>query len=107
MPGPIKPEDVQDKRNESIPEPVFEAFNELIVREWALGSANFTLTEVANLAIEKLRKTDESFKDLTRQQMYDKGWMDVEPAYRKAGWKVEFDKPGWEQSYDANFTFSK
>jgi hypothetical protein len=106
MPGPIKPSEVQGKKNETIPEPVFEAFNEMIVQEWDGRSANFTLKEVADLAFKKLKGTEE-YQDMVRQTMYDKGWMDVEDAFRQAGWKVEFDKPGYNESYDANFTFRK
>lgn len=106
MAGPIKPKEVQEKKNASIPEEVYEAFNEMITQEWDGHSANFTLQTVANLAIKKLKSTG-SFKQMTRQEMYDRGWMDVEGAYRKAGWKVDFDKPGYNETYEANFTFRK
>jgi len=58
------------------------------------------------LAIQKLKEGGQH-RGLTRQGMYDKGWMDVEDAYRKAGWDVDFDKPGYNETYEANFTFSK
>lgn len=106
MSGPIKPKEVQGKKTSKIPEPVFEAFNELIVQEWNGHSSNFTLREVADLAVKKLKDTGE-YEEMSRQYLYDHGWLDVEPAYRKAGWKVDFDKPGYNETYDANFTFSK
>jgi hypothetical protein len=106
MPGPIKPKEVQKKRNESFPEEVFDAFNEMIVKEWDGHSASFTLKSVADLAIKKLKEGGRN-RGLTRQGMYDKGWMDVEDVYQKAGWEVEFDKPGYNEDYEANFKFSK
>lgn len=106
MSGPIKPKEVQAKRLASFPEEVFEAFNEMIEQEWNGHSANFTLQSVGRLALQKLKATGEH-RGLTFQGMCDKGWMDVEPAYRKAGWSVEFDKPGYNETYEANFTFSK
>jgi hypothetical protein len=106
MPGPIKPKDVQKKRNETIPEEVFEAFNELIVQEWDGHRAHFTLKAAADSAFKKLR-ANEKYKGLNRQDMYDKGWMDVEDAYHKAGWGVEFDKPGYNETYEAFFVFKK
>jgi hypothetical protein len=33
--------------------------------------------------------------------------MDFEPFYEKAGWKVVYDKPGYCESYAANFTFTR
>jgi hypothetical protein len=58
------------------------------------------------LAIKKLKEGGRN-RGLTRQGMYDKGWMDVEDVYQKAGWEVEFDKPGYNEDYEANFKFSK
>lgn len=106
MSGPIKPKEVQSKKTSSIPEEVFEAFNELIVEQWNGSSSNFTLREVADLAVTKL-KANEEYASITRQDLYDRKWLDVEPAFRKAGWKVNFDKPGYNENYDSNFTFSK
>ena len=45
--------------------------------------------------------------DLTRQTVFDNGWLDVEEAHRAAGWRVEYDKPAYNESYDAFFVFSK
>lgn len=102
MSGPINPSEV----GVTIPEAVYEAFNEMIKREWNGDSATFALKAVADLAVEKLRNV-EGLEGVTRQYLYDKGWMDVEPAYRKAGWTVEFDKPAYYETYEANFTFTK
>lgn len=106
MSGPITPKEVQKRRTESIPEVVFEAFNEMITQEWDGHSANFTLQAVGRLALSKLKASGEN-RGLTFQGMCDKGWMDVESSYRKAGWSVDFDKPGYNETYEANFTFSK
>lgn len=46
-------------------------------------------------------------EDVTRDTLIKKHWLDIEPLYRKAGWKVVYDKPGYCESYKANFTFSK
>jgi len=105
MAGPIKPKDVQKARNESIPEQVYEAFNEMIVQNWDGREANFKLKDVANLALRKIQASYD--QNMTRQGMYDRGWLDVESAYRKAGWKVEFDKAAYNETYDDNFTFRK
>lgn len=44
--------------------------------------------------------------DATREQLFERGWLDVEEAYRRKGWTVEYDKPGFNESYRASFTFS-
>ena len=35
------------------------------------------------------------------------GWLDVEGIYRKAGWDVEYDSPGYCEDYPATFKFRK
>jgi hypothetical protein len=33
-------------------------------------------------------------------------WLDIEDTYREQGWTVEYDSPGYNESYDAYFVFS-
>lgn len=33
-------------------------------------------------------------------------WVNIEDVYRKQGWNVEFDKPGYNEDYDATYTFT-
>ena len=34
--------------------------------------------------------------------------MDIEPVFEQAGWKVDFDRPGYNEGpYDAYFQFTK
>jgi hypothetical protein len=45
--------------------------------------------------------------EVTRDDVYDKGWLNIEPVYAEFGWVVEYDKPGYNESYDATFEFTK
>jgi hypothetical protein len=99
MPGPIKPKEVQSKKDAALPEEVFEIFNALITEHWDGRSANFSQDE----AVKRIAKA----LDISRGEAFKKGYLDVESAYRKAGWKVLYDKPGFNEEYEANFTFAK
>jgi hypothetical protein len=44
--------------------------------------------------------------DVERGEIFHRGWLDVEDAYRAEGWTVVYDKPGYNESYAASFTFS-
>ena len=100
MSGPIRPEDVEGVRVAGIPEEVFAAFNELIVERIGGGnSAHFTQNDVVDRIVSKL--------GCPRAEVFDKKWLDVEGAFRKAGWVVEYDKPGFNESYDAYFVFRR
>ena len=93
----ITPEDVESKKRTTIPEEIFYAFDKLIVDNWRGNSSTVLLKD----AIKIVR--DRGGVDIT--EAFDKGWFDVEPYYRRAGWKVEFDKPGYCESYDAFYVF--
>lgn len=45
--------------------------------------------------------------DVTREQIYENRWLDIEDSYRAVGWHVEYDKPGYCESYEATFTFKR
>lgn len=96
---PIKPNEVAEAKVNSIPDEVFEAFNELITENFSNGRAVVQQEDVAKrIRVKMGRKAD---------GMFDKGWLDVEGVYEKAGWRVTYDKPGYNEDYEANFTFAK
>jgi hypothetical protein len=94
MTKPITPDEAESGKH--IPDEVFEAFNELI----AEGDGDVLQKDVVLRILAKI-------PDTTREQIFKKGWLNVEPAYRKAGWKVTYDKPGYCETYEANFTFRR
>lgn len=95
---PIKPEDVAVEKQRTIPDEVFSSFNELIAQKWDGHSATIKQDDVVALIVKK---------GLSKKEISDKGWLDVEDAYRSFGWYVEYDKPGYNESYPATFTFKR
>lgn len=95
MVRPIKPSEVV----KVVPSFMIEIFNELIQENWDGNSSTFKLDQ----AMQKLKSKDPGVANVA----YDKRYFDVESIYRKEGWKVEFDKPGYNEDYDAFFVFSK
>jgi hypothetical protein len=101
---PIKPSDVVAKKQASVPDFVLEVFNGLIAKNFDGSSARFT-QDAAVAAI--LEATDGDPVPVTRARIFENHWLDVEPIYEKAGWKVEYDKPGYNETYAANWIFRK
>ena len=97
---PITPQEASQQRQTQIPDFVIDAFNKLIAKNYRNGRSEVIQNEV----MLEILATD---ADLTRQTVFDNGWLDVEEAYRAAGWRVEYDKPAYNESYDAFFVFSK
>lgn len=95
---PIKPEEIAAEKERTFPDAVFSSFNELITQNWDGSSATIRQHEVVALMVKR---------GLKRAEIFDKGWLDVEDVYRSVGWDVEYDKPGYNESYSATFTFKR
>ncbi len=95
---PITPGEASEQKNQAIPDAVIEAFNELIIQTLSFGRARFTQEKVVELIVAKgIKKGD----------IFTNNWLDIEPLYEDIGWKVTYDKPGFNETYEATFTFDK
>lgn len=97
--GPISPEEARQQQAKKIPPVVFDAFNALLV---ARASSDI-ITIKQNELIAKVLVKDPS---IARVDLFTKHWLDIEEAYRKAGWNVVYDKPAYSESYEANWQFT-
>jgi hypothetical protein len=97
---PISPDNIASAKADIFPDYVIESVNELIAANFSAGSANFTQDEVIDAIMSKAG-------DLTRAFIFSKGYLNFEELYEAQGWKVVYDKPAYNESYKANFTFIK
>lgn len=96
---PISPADIQRAKGDSIPDGVIEAFNELIIKGWDGRQSIVVQSEVETLIRKKT--------GYTGAQIHENNWLEVEDIYRKAGWKVEYESPAYNEDFPATFTFTK
>lgn len=105
MTEPIRPDQALAKKTHNIPAYVIEAANDLLVRKVSLsGVATFTVPELADLAVKKARAQGER---ISRDKLFDNRWLDIEPVFQEAGWKVQFIKTPYYDSNPDSFVFSK
>lgn len=100
MGKPITPNTATEFKKKQMPEGVIDAFNELIAKRWNGSTSKVMQNEVIDLIIEKVPKA-------TRRKIFDNHWLDVEDIFRQEGWKVSYDKPGYCETYEASYEFSK
>lgn len=93
---PISPKELERKLPNKIPDAVIDAVNELILEKWRGNEAVVLQKEIVSRA-----------KKLGHTVNFEKGEMDIEKTFAKAGWKVEYDSPAYCEDFDASFTFSK
>ncbi len=104
MVKPIKPSEVKKKEIE-IPDAVIEAVNEMIQEKWNGKEATIFQDDIIDRIIFINKTLNKTL--LNRDTIFDKNYLDFEDIFRKAGWKVEYDKPGYNEDYKAYFVFSK
>lgn len=95
---PISPSEVAAAQQEAIPAGVFDVVNSLIAANLYGKSARVLQKEVV-AALEELGHI--------RSAIFSNGWLNFEDSYRSLGWKVEYDKPAYNESYDAYWIFTK
>lgn len=95
---PISPSEIVQQ----IPDWVIKGTNECIQAHYLelRKESHFTQNELVDYVLA--HAPDDS---ITRRTLFDNHWLDIEPIYRKVGWIVKYDKPGYCESYSANFTF--
>jgi hypothetical protein len=101
--APITPDEVVSEKLNQIPDEVIAAFNKLIAKNWNGVYSIFRTRDTQEFIIEEFLKNG---KSITINQI-DSSWLDVEDIYRKAGWEVTYDQPGYNESYAATYKFNK
>lgn len=92
----ISPEEAKLRHGGSIPEKLLEAVNKFLAEHAHKRHINLLQKEL----VEELKKVG-----ISEREALDKGWLDFEDLYRSKGWKVTYDKPGFNESYDARWVF--
>ena len=95
---PIRPEEIAGEKVKSLPDEVLSSFNELLIQNDRGGRTIVKQDDVIAIMVNK---------GLDQDQIFKNGWLDVEDIYRKEGWKVEYDKPAYNEDYPARFIFSR
>jgi hypothetical protein len=96
---PVSPDDVVGLKTQLLPDEVLEAANELIAENYDRQGFSFTVHELADRIMRKL-------PGITKDQIIAQNYLDIEETYRAQGWIVGYDRPGYDETYDANFKFS-
>ena len=74
-----------------------------IKKEWNGEEARILQKDIVNEIIAKYP----GMEDITSQTVYRNHWLDFENLYKQVGWKVEYDKPGFNEFYEPVFIFKK
>ena len=94
---------------EHLPPKVIETWNKLIVKNRS-GRTSIVLQNDAVEALRTAMSDDGDYRQagnsVSRDDVFKEGWLEIEEVFRAAGWKVEYDKPAYCETYEASFTFT-
>ena len=96
---PISPKEAMKSAATTIPDVIFVVFNTLI-SDRVCGKQAFTITQP-----EVLKMITDRVPELSHTEIFKRGWLDIEAHYEKAGWTVTYDKPGYNETYEASWCF--
>lgn len=97
---PISPSEVAELKQKVFPDFVIEAFNNCIARKFKGRTATIMQNEVLAEIIKLCPH------EIDNHYIFKNSWLDVEDVYRKNGWKVTYDSPGYCESYEPSFEFT-
>ncbi len=105
---PVTPREARNRMISSIPGWVIKVFNDML-SEKASGRGPVRIRLIQKDVMERLLAA--APPGTVRQNIFDRGWLDIEPLFEKVGWKVKYDKPGYNsrfnENYDASWTFDE
>ncbi len=93
---PVSPEGLNQLKREMMPPEVFETFNRFLGEKALNGYATVMQDDVVEALIER---------GLNKHDIFHKGWLNIESLYEENGWEVKYDKPAYNESGRAYFTF--
>lgn len=94
----LSPQEALERKRETIPNEVIEVVNQLLTeRVNQSGNAMLLQRDIVQALVEK---------GFTSSEIFSRHWLDFEDNYRRSGWEVVYDKPGYNESYEPSFNFS-
>ena len=105
----ITPEEAEKARESSIPDYVFQAFNELLAENfYDVGTIIYqheVLKRIAALYPYDNDNYTQEDKDVVTNSLFVNHWLDVEKFYERSGWEVTYYKPAYYEDFDPYYKF--
>jgi hypothetical protein len=95
---PLSPSEAFSQADAEIPEAVILAVNFFLKRDYR--GHQFSISQE-----ELMRKIRDLKPDLTPRVLLDNHWLDFEKLYELHGWRVSYEKPGYNESGSCYFKF--
>lgn len=99
MAKPISPAEAAAEKLKNMPDAVIDTWNRIIAEKFDGHSATIKQNDIV-VALA-------AATGVNRHKVFDTNWLYIEDLYRKEGWTVTYDKPDYNENYEAYFEFKK
>ena len=96
---PLTPQQLQETYGSKVPDVVIECVNELLARQ--LGSES----QKRFVIYQKVLVSMLEEKGVKSLDIFNHKYLDFEPTFRRAGWKVTYDKAHYSENRDSEWVF--
>jgi len=101
---PLSPDEVSALRPKHILPEIIEAVNKFLCERFnGKNSVKITRNELVSDTIGLCSKNE---KHMTDQILYEKGHLDLESIFEKVGWKVNYESPDRDESFESYYLFT-
>jgi len=97
---PMSPDEVLANKKLAIPDEVIEAVNALLVQNASPHGGRIILQQK-----QVVKEIVHRMSHLTSEDVFSNRYLDFESLFEEQGWKVQYDKPGYNESYEPYFEF--
>lgn len=95
---PISPGEAKKRKSFSLHPTIIELVNEHLTKH--AGASTITMSQDA--LVEKFMQRHPHFD---REKLFTDKMLDIESTYERSGWIVEYDSPGYNESYRPSWSF--
>jgi hypothetical protein len=98
---PVSPQEILDDLENIIPAEVVEAFNNLLKKNYRGGKHSVGIKQED--VLNEISRLD---PHVSREDLFDNHWMDIEPLFKEHGWKVKYESPCIGDNFAAYWEFT-
>lgn len=101
----VEPLTPNELKRIACPSEVIAAFNQCLIMKWDGKSAKITQDMAINAIIDEFGNEEGDPSLVTRQDVFDNKWLDIEEQFQSYGWNVRHLIPDRGETFEAFFIF--
>lgn len=105
---PLTPQDIGVAKQANYPPAIIKIVNDLLAAECSGCNGRYSATiKQKDIVAGIIKEFGETYMGVPIQKAIEKGgWLNFEPIFEAAGWKITYTRPDYTESFDSYYSFS-